>query len=451
MGLMECPDCGKIISSKMQSCPKCGCKITNKIAEKGVRKFNRQTKYANYTEKDKKQWESYGHTGRTYEIRDASLSQDEIKILFKKKVLSPEIYSIFNEEMGENRYEKDLTIKKIGQNAKKAGVLMVLRISFTEFALFTKDFIVISCLRSNYEERKYETKMDFPIVIPYSRISKFIITKGESHPFFSDPVYKEQSGDVTKGAIVGAILGGTTGAIIGAAANMPKNVMVSPAEYSSIVKYNVEIELKNHYKNLEFILFYFEEIHHDFFDNNDRWVLGINNELLNTQHSLDHLDSEDEITQICNEYTKKYEEICSNAVDYKLRKKCLDFIKENIDNSKELDVYCSNKDFLLYVYKSIKDNNNQGFFEIQKRLKDVIDNVKKTNTQIKKLQNTLKEAEKEFESLSIFNFKQKKDLKGQISQLKDNLNMLKYDDYPEISKEIYKKLRNISNDNMKTR
>ena len=107
--------------------------------------------------KDKKQWESYGHTGRTYEIRNVSLSQDEIKILFKKKVLSPEIYSIFNEEMGENQYDEDLTIKKIGHNAQNAGILLVLRITFTEFALFTKDFMVIICLGSNYKERKYET------------------------------------------------------------------------------------------------------------------------------------------------------------------------------------------------------------------------------------------------------------------------------------------------------
>ena len=167
--------------------------------------------------------------------------------------------------MGENQYDEDLTIKKIGHNAQNAGILLVLRITFTEFALFTKDFMVIICLGSNYKERKYETKMDFPIVIPYSRISKFTITEGKRNLSVSDPVYEEKTGDVTKGAIVGAILGGTTGAIIGAAANMPKKVMVSPAEPSSIVKYNAEIELKNHYRNLEFELFNFEEIHRTFF------------------------------------------------------------------------------------------------------------------------------------------------------------------------------------------
>ena len=43
-----------------------------------------------------------------------------------------------------------------------------------------------------------------------------------------------------------------------------------------------------------------------------------------------------------------------------------------------------------------------------------------------------------YTALSIFNFSQKKKLKEQISQLEQQLQELSFDDYPDITENLYK-------------
>ena len=84
MYMMDCPDCGKEISTRAKICPNCGCVITKKIVEEYEKKFKETTKYYQNARKIEKEWKEFGHSGRTLKIKNLSLTQDEIKELFEK-------------------------------------------------------------------------------------------------------------------------------------------------------------------------------------------------------------------------------------------------------------------------------------------------------------------------------------------------------------------------------
>lgn len=55
MHLMDCPDCGKEISTSAKLCPNCGCKITQEMVTRYERDFKRAIR--NMQEKEKREGE----------------------------------------------------------------------------------------------------------------------------------------------------------------------------------------------------------------------------------------------------------------------------------------------------------------------------------------------------------------------------------------------------------
>ena len=439
MNLMDCPDCGKEISTKAKSCPNCGCVITKKMIEDYESKFRNSIRRMKRKENEYEKWEKLGHSGLTLKIKDISLSQEEIKVLLKNKVLSKNLYNIFDIDYESNISQNSLKI--LVENANVANIFMILKISSTEFLLFAKDFMIICSTKLLSEKHKYKTNMDFPLVIPYSKVSKFNISQGNNVQMYFEPEYVEKKGDIAKGAMIGAIVAGTSGAIIGAAANLPKKVMTTPGKCSDVYKYTISISFKGCSNKLEFKLFNFDKVSGKFINyfSNDDWVWEINNILLNSNHSMNNLNL-DEVTEICNEYIERFKEINDGATDYELRKKCIKYISGNDIGINE---YSNNKKFILTVLEIIKESNDSNYSEIVKKIEDIISEVKKKNSEINNIKNQIKDIENKYSSLSFLKFSQKKELKNKKVELDEKLSNLKVDDYPDITKCLYSNMKNL--------
>ena len=438
MYMMECPDCGKEISTRAKICQNCGCEITKKMIEEYEKNFRETTKYHKKVRDIEKEWEEFGHSGRTLKIKNLSLSQDEIEELFHQNVLSQNIYSIFN--VGEFVYESDV-INSITENIQRSNILMIFEVSFNEFLFFTKDFLIICGKKNYYNPNRYEINMKYPLVIPCYKISKFEILNGNNVVMKFDPEYAIKKGDVAKGAMIGAMVGGTTGAIIGATANLPKKVMVSPTKFYNVDFLQVKITFKNSTNSLTFKLFGFNKADCKFLDDtasSSKMVREINNILLNTNHSSTKLNSIDEVTEICSEYVERCKEICHNAINYAKRKKCIDYIYAEIDDKIKINPYCDNKSFIMWINDILNNSQNNKYSEIKQEIKEMLNKIKKQNSEKIKIMDNILKLKNNYTTLSIFNFSQKKKLKEQISQLEQQLQELSFDDYPDITENLYK-------------
>ena len=437
MYMMDCPDCGKEISTRAQTCPNCGCVITKKMVEEYEKNFKETTKYYQNARKIEKEWKEFGHSGRTLKIKNLSLTQYEIKELFNQNVLSPNIYSIF--DVGEFVYESEI-IKPITEKMQKSNILMIFEIAFNEFLFFTKDFLIICGKKNHYNPRRYETNMKFPLVIPCYKISKFEILNDKNVVMKFDPEYTIKSGDVAKGALIGAMVGGTTGAILGATANLPKKVMVSPTRFYNTDFYQVKITFKNSANSLTFELFGFNKADCTFLGDtasSSKMIREINNTLLSTNHSSTKLKSIDEVTEICSEYVERCKEICHKAINYAKRKKCIDYIYAEIDDKIKINPYCDNKKFIMLINDILNNSQNDKYSEIKREIKEILNKIKKQNSEKTKIMNNILKLENDCAVLSIFNFSQKKKLKEQISQLEQQSQVLRFDDYPDITEKLY--------------
>jgi len=73
----------------------------------------------------KNDWMRNKGTGASYHLSEASLSITKIQKLFKDKVLSEDLFNIFDESIGAYPLN-DNDLYNFGVRAKKAGVLLIL-------------------------------------------------------------------------------------------------------------------------------------------------------------------------------------------------------------------------------------------------------------------------------------------------------------------------------------
>lgn len=88
----------------------------------------------------------------TYKIKDMSLTQDEIKKLFENKVLSKNLYSVFDND-APNSYND---MKHQIDNCINSNVLMMFKVSAGEYLLFTDNFLIICAKHICFNPLKYE-------------------------------------------------------------------------------------------------------------------------------------------------------------------------------------------------------------------------------------------------------------------------------------------------------
>ena len=167
-------------------------------------------------------------------------------------------------------------------------------------------------------------------------------------------------------------------------------------------------------------------------------VREINNTLLNTNHSSTNLKSIDEVTEICSEYVERCKEICHKAINYAKRKKCIDYIYAEIDDKIKISPYCDNKKFIMLINDILNNSQNDKYSEIKREIKEILNKIKKQNSEKTKIMNNILKLKNDCAVLSIFKFSQKKKLKEQISQLEQQSQVLRFDDYPDITEILYK-------------
>ncbi|HIR49435.1 MAG TPA: hypothetical protein IAB35_05595 [Candidatus Faecimonas gallistercoris] len=455
MSLIECPECKKEISDKASSCPNCGCPITPELIEKEKRikkmmmlRMERQNRKLAQENENRKKWKELGYDGISLDFVENSLSKEQIEKLFSDKILSKKIYSIFDETVSgcisSDKYYSTI----FGKNAKEAGVRMVLDIPLRqETLLFTDNFLVVTYKEmthfwkdgSYYSKYTYETIKDKLLVIPYFKILELNINSKNIKGAWQ-PVTQNKTGNATVGAVVGGALGGATGAVIGASvASKPRkvNIINGGSFNDDIYRFSLKVNRRNTITTtIEQDLFGISNTDLKI-EHRSCWTYTMNNILFGSKHSLYQLSNREEADEICNEYISKYKSIINSSTNYELRKKVLNYINSNINKKIELAEYCSNKEFLLTIYKVLEENNADVFINIKDNIKEIINKYNNQDLKIENINKQINKLKEEKNSLSIFKVSKKKEIQNQISYLEETLNDLYYTDYLDISKKLY--------------
>ena len=130
--------------------------------------------------------------------------------------------------------------------------------------------------------------------------------------------------------------------------------------------------------------------------------------------------------------------VAAGAIVATKRKKCIDYIYAEIDDKIKINPYCDNKSFIMWINDILNNSQNNKYSEIKQEIKEMLNKIKKQNSEKIKIMDNILKLKNNYTTLSIFNFSQKKKLKEQISQLEQQLQELSFDDYPDITENLYK-------------
>ena len=138
------------------------------------------------------------------------------------------------------------------------------------------------------------------------------------------------------------------------------------------------------------------------------------------------------------EENEKYKYNHENKKFFYLPANLTNIIRGKSDDKIKINPYCDNKSFIMWINDILNNSQNNKYSEIKQEIKEMLNKIKKQNSEKIKIIDNILKLKNNYTTLSIFNFSQKKKLKEQISQLEQQLQELSFDDYPDITENLYK-------------